>query len=262
MRVLVTGAANGIGAAIACRFAADAQRLGHTAKLVLVDLDESGLARLAAQVRETGCEVEIVAGDLSLADTPAQAVAAAQRAFGGLDVLVSNAGISIKMKLQDYSAEQFDKVFAVNLRATWLLGKAAHALLAASKGCIIATASVSGAHPTPKSGPYAATKAALIMLVRQMALEWGPDGIRANSVSPGSVQTNLSPERYVTDELRELARSTNPLHVLIQPEQVADAVAFLAGNKAISGADIVVDAGRTLTTLSVAGLTARLSSAA
>jgi NAD(P)-dependent dehydrogenase (short-subunit alcohol dehydrogenase family) len=261
MKILVTGAANGIGAAIASRFAADAQRLGHKAQLLLVDVDASGLALLAAQLRKTGSEVELLAGDLSLADTPAQAVAIAQRAFGGLDVLVSNAGISIKMNLQDYSVEQFDKVFAVNLRATWLLGKAAQPLLAASKGCIVATASVSGAHPTPKSGPYAATKAALIMLVRQMALEWGPDGIRANSVSPGSVRTSLSPERYATHELREFARSTNPLHILIEPEEVADAVAFLVGNKAISGADIVVDAGRTLTTLNAAGLTARTGSA-
>jgi len=161
VRVLVTGAANGIGAAIASRFAADAQRLGQTARLVLVDLDEGGLARLAGQLRDAECEVLTVAGDLSLAETPAQAVAAAQRAFGGLDVVVSNAGISIKMNLQDYSVEQFDKVLAVNLRATWLLGKAAHPLLSASKGCIIATASISGAHPTPKSGPYSTTKAAL-----------------------------------------------------------------------------------------------------
>lgn len=249
MKVLITGAASGIGAAIAARFAADAARQAQAAQLLLVDRDDDGLRRVATGLRSAGSEVATIAGDLAHSDTPARAVAAMQERFGGLDVLVSNAGISVKGPLLDCSLELFDQTVAVNLRATFLLGKVAHSLLAASKGCIIATASIGGTHPTPMSGPYSATKAGLILLIRQMALEWGPDGIRANTVSPGAVPTNLSPQRYATEELREYARSSNPLHTIVSPEQIADAVAFLAGNTAMTGADLVIDAGRTMTTM-------------
>ena len=75
-------------------------------------------------------------------------------------------------------------------------------------------------------------------------------------MSPGAVPTNLSPQRYATPELREYSRSSNPLHTIVEPEQVADAVAFLAGNRAITGADIVIDAGRTMTTMQASAATA------
>lgn len=259
MKILVTGAAHGIGAAIATRLAREAQSTGGHAELLLVDIDADGLARLADTLRSRGARVECFVGDLADAATPARAVAAAESHFGSLDIVASNAGISIKMKLQDYSVEQYDRILAINTRATWLLGKAAHALLSRSRGCIIATTSISGHHATPMSGPYSASKAALIMLIRQMALEWGPDGIRANSVSPGSVKTSLSPERYATEELRDFVRSTTPLRIIVEPEQVADAVAFLAGNRAVTGVDIVVDGGRVTTLMNPSGMTAKLT---
>ena len=262
MKVLVTGAASGIGAAIAARFAAPAQPGSDHVQLVLVDRDAAGLEQCASRLRGPACQVETVAGDLAQPDFPARAVAVARRAFGGLDVLVSNAGISIKKRLEDFSVEEFDRTVAINLRATWLLGVAARPLLATARGCIVATASIGAAHPTPMSGPYSPTKAALVMLIRQMALEWGPEGIRANSVSPGAVPTALSPQRYATEELREFARSTNPLHQIVTPGQIADAVVFLATSVAITGTDLVIDAGRTLTTMHASAVTAGVAAPA
>jgi NAD(P)-dependent dehydrogenase (short-subunit alcohol dehydrogenase family) len=138
---------------------------------------------------------------------------------------------------------------------------AALPFLAAGGGCIVATTSVAGHSPTPMCGAYSASKAAQIMLVRQMALEWGPMGVRANCVSPGSVPTGMSPERYSTEEGLAMARSRNPLGMVGTPQDVAQAILYLAGPAAkfINGAEIVVDGGMqvTLAQRGAAGLVTR-----
>ena len=88
--------------------------------------------------------------------------------------MVSNAGVIQRASLLELEVADYDRSFAINTRATWLLARAAHPLLAASKGCIVATASISGHEPTPPLGAYSASKAGLLMLVRHMAVEWGP----------------------------------------------------------------------------------------
>jgi NAD(P)-dependent dehydrogenase (short-subunit alcohol dehydrogenase family) len=251
MRVLVTGAASGIGRATALRFAAEG------ARVFLVDRSPELAA--AAALAGPGHGHAIV--DLAKVAGATQAVAACVGALGGLDVLVSNAGINIKRALEEFAPEEWDYVQAVNTRATWALGVAALPHLTESRGCIVATTSVAGTNPTPMCGAYSASKAAQIMLIRQMALEWGPRGIRANCVSPGSVPTGMSPERYATGEGLALARARNPLGVIGTPDDIAEAILYLASPAArfISGSELVVDGGMqvTLAQRGAAGLAGR-----
>ncbi|MEZ5749324.1 MAG: SDR family oxidoreductase [Caenibius sp.] len=143
----------------------------------------------------------------------------------------------------EQTIDQFERVYAINTRATWLLAKAAHPYLAASKGAFVATASMSGTQPTPGLGFYSSSKAALIMLIRQLSLEWGPDGIRCNTVSPGPTYTPMTKAGYDDAERRAQRESMIPLQKLGMAEDVANAILFLLGNEAghISGIDILVD---------------------
>lgn len=239
MRVIVTGAASGIGKAAARRFA-DAG-----ARVFLVDRDPS----VSEMAQMPGTGHAHMCSDLAHPEAGADVIAAAVSAFGGVDALVSNAGVNLKATLADCTLDQWELVQAVNTRATWLLGVAALPHLAQSKGCIVATTSVAGTNPTPMCAAYSVSKAAQIMLIRQMALEWGPLGVRANCVSPGSVPTGMSPERYASEEGRLLARSRNPLGALGTPEDIAEAIHLLASPAArfITGSELVVDGGMQVT---------------
>ena len=122
------------------------------------------------------------------ADAPARAVSETVARFGGLDGLVSNAGINRPGSLTSYTVDDWDRVFAVNTRATWLLAKAAHKALAASHGAIVAVGSISGSNPTRISAPTGPARPPVIMLAQVLAQELGRDGIRVNTVSPGMVR--------------------------------------------------------------------------
>src|SRR5215470_6641240 len=196
MRALVTGAASGIGRATCLRLAHDAQSRGG-ARIAAVDLAAaSGLDRVVDELRKMGADVLPLHGDLSTADAPGKVAAAAVERFGGLDAVVSNAGVNRPGPLAQYSVADWDFLFAVNTRATWLLAKAAHAALKASRGAIVATGSMSGTNAHANLGAYGPSKAAVIMLVQVLAQEFGRDGIRVNSVSPGMVRTGMTETVY------------------------------------------------------------------
>ncbi|HVW44676.1 MAG TPA: SDR family oxidoreductase [Amycolatopsis sp.] len=257
MRYLITGAAGGIGRAVAALAATGAE----PASLLLVDRDKAALDRAVAALRAQGATAVAFAADLADPSAPEAAVDAAVAEFGGLDTVVSNAGVLLGGALQDLDMAAYDTTFAVNTRATWLLGKAAFAELRRSRGSIVATASVSATHPTPPAGMYSPSKAALLMLVRQMALEWGRYGIRANCVSPGPTDTPLTDASFGPGATGEAARnrayreSLIPLRRIGRPEDVAAAVIFLAGAAAaqITGVDLKVDGGLSLALMPVTG---------
>jgi NAD(P)-dependent dehydrogenase (short-subunit alcohol dehydrogenase family) len=252
MRALVTGAGSGIGRATCLRLARDGKAQGTPAKIAAVDVASSpGLDGVVKQLIALGAEAIALHGDMATADAPGEVVAAAVERFGGLDGLVSNAGVNRPGPLAQYSVTDWDFLFAVNTRATWLLAKAAHATLKTSKGAIVATGSMSGSNPHANLGAYGPSKAAVIMLVQVLAQEWGPDGIRANSASPGMVHTGMSARVYADPKVAAERQALVPLGRIATPEEVADVIAFLLGPDAryVSGHDLVVDGGVTGTLL-------------
>jgi glucose 1-dehydrogenase len=245
MRVVVTGAASGIGRATCLRLARDVADRGG-AKIAAVDVaGAKGLDAVVEQLGKLGADVLPLHGDMGTADAPGRVIDEAARRFGGLDGVVSNAGVNRPGPLLDYAVEDWDRLFAVNTRATWLLARAAHPHLKASRGAIVATASMSGSNVHANLGAYGPSKAAVIMLVQVLAQEFGRDGIRVNAVSPGMVRTGMTERVYADRQLAAERDALVPLGRVATPEDIADVVAFLLGPDAryVNGHDLVVDGG-------------------
>ncbi|MEJ2870510.1 SDR family oxidoreductase [Actinomycetospora sp. OC33-EN08] len=257
MRLVVTGAGGGIGGTVA-RMATE--RFDGAA-IALVDRDEDSLRDTARAVTAGGGRAVVVPADLSAVVGPADAVRAAEQELGGIDALFSNAGLGDGGPLRTLDVESWERIFAVNVRATWLLAKAAYPALVASRGSIVATTSVSARQPTPPMGAYSPSKAALLMLVKQLALEWGPDGVRVNAVAPGPTDTGLTFSAFgdtsneAAVENRRHRESLIPLRRIGRAEDVAEAVLWLIGSAAahVTGTEITVDGGVSQALMPVVG---------
>jgi len=241
MRFIITGAASGIGQVCAELLAAGSAIPGEH-HLLLADRDAANLAAVADMI---GARAATVVVDLSAPDCGETIVAAAIAHMGGIDAVISNAGIIMGGALVDLAVEQFELIYSVNTRATWLIGKAAHRYLRESQGAFIATASMSATQPTPGLGFYSSSKAALTMLMRQLSLEWGPDRIRCNTVSPGPTYTPMTKAGYDDEARRRQRESSIPLGKLGTADDVAHAILFLCSPQAghINGIDVLVDGG-------------------
>jgi len=240
-RVLVTGASQGIGLAIARRLSADGARIALCASA-----PSARLERALDAVADGGAEVIAITGDLEDPSVPGQLVAQAVERFGGLDCVVVNAGVAHPAPLVEEGRAEWDRVFAVNVRATWLLAGAAHPHLARCRGSIVAIGSVAGRSPHPGMGAYSASKAAAAMLVRQLAQEFAADGIRVNMVVPGFVHTPRTAVVYQDEELLAERERMVPLGRIADAyADVAEAAAYLAGPGAAycTGQQLVVDGG-------------------
>lgn len=246
MRALITGAASGIGKAVALRLAEDATARGEEATLALLDYAEGPLRELAAELGgRPGLTAAPVIVDLSKPEAITRAVAESISFTGGLDALISNAGVVGAAPLTELTLETYERDFAVNTRATFLLAQACYPKLKESRGCIVATASLSASEATANLGAYSASKASVVMLIKQLAREWGPDGIRANCVSPGAIVTGMTAKTYEDSDV-EAARSAQvPLRRVGKPADIAAAIAFLTGRDAayITGVNLPVDGG-------------------
>jgi len=248
LRLIITGAASGIGRATALQFASRPVE-GKAAEILLVDRDPENLAKVASEVAEKGARTEVFVGDLGNVDVPAKIIATAIEKFGGLDTLISNAGAIHRIPLVELGPDEFDRMMNINARATLLLAQASHIYLKAAKGSIVATASTAADNPAVPLGAYSASKVALVMLVRQMAAEWGADGIRCNCVSPGPTHTSMTKASYDDPAGREKRGQEIPLGRVGQPDDLAKAIYFLAGTDAghISGINLLVDGGLSTT---------------
>lgn len=252
MRVIVTGAASGIGAAVARGLIAGRVMPGPH-HVLLVDRDAEGLTRIAAELGGTATSFVT---DIADPDCGAAIATRAVETMGGIDGLASNAGIIIGAPLATMDVADFDRMIAINTRATWLIAKSVYPhLVAAGGGSIVATGSISASHPTPPLGAYSASKAALMMLVRQMANEWGPDGIRCNTVSPGPTLTPMTAGGYADEERRRRREAGLPLRRLGAPEDIANVILFLLSDlsRNVTGVDLLADGGLATTLMTASG---------
>lgn len=247
MRVLVTGVSEGIGGAI-CSLVA---KRPDAAIAMCVRKIREPVEKLAEALRRAGCEVLILEGDLRDPAVPEHFVHATAARFKGLDAIVSNAGAVDPTALENMPLEVWEDMFALTCRASWLLAKAGFPHLKASQGAFVGISSQSGVHPHRQTGAYSAAKAALIMLCKQMALEWGEHGIRVNSVSPGMIMTPMTRSIYDDKAITRQREAIVPLKRIGIPGDVARIVDFLIDpeNRYITGENIMVDGGLTLSVL-------------
>lgn len=247
MRAIVTGAGGGIGRAVCLELCRRANLRGDEKTLIVAtDRDAEPLTETGRLLEGEGARAITVVADVADPGAAERTVEAARSAGQeALDVLVACAGVVSNDRLEDLSAEEWDRVFAVNARAPWLLAKAARPLLGRAPSSVVFVASLSATQPTPPLGAYSPSKAALVMLAGQLAYEWGPAGIRVNSVSPGTIVTPLTAAVYADRERRAQREAQMPLRRIGQPEDIARAVGFLAGEESayVTGTDLIVDGG-------------------
>lgn len=235
--VLITGAAQGIGLAMARRFLAG----GYA--VVASDRLSDGLEQLRADAPD---RIAPIVQDVTADSAPEEAVALAAAHFGRLDVLVNNAGIGRAKPVGEERDEDLDRFLAVNVRAPLRYTRAA--LRAMEPGAsIVNVASIFGFRGSAGAGVYSVTKAAMVGLTRQMAADYGPEGIRVNAVAPGVTRTAMTADRIDSGEpaFQRLMVNTTPFPRVGTPEDIANGAFFLASEEAsfISGHVLVIDGG-------------------
>ncbi|MDQ3460583.1 MAG: SDR family oxidoreductase [Deinococcota bacterium] len=241
---IVTGGGSGFGAGIARRFAEEG------AKVVVGDIAEEGGERVAGEIRAGGGATVFFRADVSKSDEVKALVGAAVERFGGLDIMVNNAGITHRNgPMLEVSEEVFDRVYAVNVKSLYLA--AIHAVpvfRARGGGVFVNVASTAGVRPRPGLTWYNGTKGAAITLTKSMAVELAPDGIRVNAVNPVMGETALFDDFIGGDspEKRERVLAGIPLGRFSRASDIANAALFLASGEAefITGVCLEVDGGR------------------
>jgi len=240
-RIAITGAATGIGRAVALRCVQEG------ARVAILDIDGPAATTAA---REVGAELAM-ALDVTDAAAVRDAIAAVADSLGGLDGVVNNAGIPMVGAVHELAEDDWDRVLAVNLKGIYLVSSAAWPYLRIGGGSIVSTASIAGMWGTEGQAGYAAAKAAAIMLTKCMALDGARAGIRVNCVSPGFTRTPLL-ERYLSDQpdpaaAHDAVSARHPLGRLGEPLDIANAFVYLLSDEAawVTGTNLVVDGGLT-----------------
>lgn len=236
-RVIITGGASGIGFATARRFSEEG------ADVVIFDVNQEALANAG---KELSGLAGTVAVDVSSEPSVKQGFLEVDRLIGGIDILISNAGISIRKLFRETDFAQWKKVMGVNLDGMYLCTKEAVERMSVQKsGIILLTASTNGMEGHPYYADYNASKAAVILLGKTLALEFAPH-IRVNSVCPGYVLTPMQRSEY-SDEMLAAVNEGIPMKRHAQPEEIAALYAFLSSDEAkyITGQYIPIDGGET-----------------
>jgi 3-oxoacyl-[acyl-carrier protein] reductase len=236
---LVTGAGRGLGRAVARRL------LEHGAAVAAVDIDRGALSEVAEEAGP-GASIHILPADLADAASAESLVPLAVEAFGGLDILVNNAAILCRKPLEDVSIDDFDRVIAVNLRAPFLIARAALREMRPRRwGRIVNVASI--AARTGGSAdvfPYAASKGGLVALTKALAKSAAPDNVLVSAVLPAGMDTPMVAQGFGTEGLEQI-KAQIPMGRLSEPEEIAEAVLWLASESSsyVTGASLDVNGG-------------------
>ena len=243
-RALITGAASGIGRATALLFAREG------AAISIVDLDEAGGQAVAQTIGDEGVPAVVIPCDVTQGAECEQAVQQTIGELGGLDILFNSAGIIHRATVLQTTEPEWDRVMSVNVKSLFLMSKYAIPIMAeAGGGVIINVASGWGLVGGPKAAAYCASKGAVVLLTKAMAIDHGGQNIRVNCICPGDIDTPL-----LRDEARQLGEPVDrflvqaaerPLKRIGAPEDVAQAALYLASDASsfVTGAALVVDGG-------------------
>lgn len=238
---LVTGASGGLGQAIVERLAESG------ARVIASDLDGVSLSDLSRRWRELGLAVEPFAADMRREASISELASAVLRTHGGVDILVQNAGVQGPAgPIGEVSDADWDSVMDVNLRSALRLTRLLlPSMVARGSGSVILTSSIAGLRGNRAIGLYALSKAALSQLARNLAVEWGPSGIRVNAVAPGLIRTPLATDLLADASFMQKRLSMTPLRRVGEPDEVAGVVVMLASRAGgfITGQTIVIDGG-------------------
>lgn len=237
---VVTGAASGIGLATAKAFTAKG------AKVVVADINVEGGEAAAKDLQGTGAEAVFIEVDVSREESVASLVAETVKAFGRIDIMVNNAGVRALSETHLLSYEDYRKVIAVNQDGVFFGSKhAIREMLKTGGGAIVNTASILGTVGEAQAFAVTASKGAVKLMTKSLALQYANKNIRVNAVSPGYIETAMSNRTTLSPEAYERSVAKHPIGRLGRPEEVAHAIIFLCENEFITGATIMVDGGYT-----------------
>lgn len=237
---VVTGAAGGIGAAIALSVA------GAGAYVALLDKDIDRANGVAQEIVERGGRALAIACDTTSEQAISNAVTRVEAEFGACSLLVNNAGMSRPGGLDAVTLSDWNLVLSVNLTGYLLVARAFLPLLQRTGGgSIVHIASISSNYPQPSSGAYSASKAGVLLMSRQMAVEWGKYHIRSNAICPGMVRTGLSAAFYAVPGVEQQRAAVTAVGRIAEPQDIANAALFLLSDKSayMTGAELAVDGG-------------------
>lgn len=238
---LVTGATGGLGRAIVEALAQ------HGARVVASDLDMDACRRAVGDWRDGGWDVHATAADLRDAKSIEQLTRSVLRDFGTVDILVHNAGVQGPAgSLGSTSERDWDTVMDINARSALILSRNLFpAMERAGRGSIVFLSSIAGLRGNRAIGLYGLSKATLSQMARNLAVEWGPAGVRVNAIAPGLIRTPLAEELMANRAFMERRLAMTPLRRVGEPSEIAGVVVMLAGRAGgfISGQTIVVDGG-------------------
>lgn len=240
----VTGASYGIGAATALALARDGFDVAVSATRV------ENLSNIVTKLEAMGTRVVPVALDLCAQSSIEQATAQVIKAVGHVDVLVNNAGVTLRKAALDVTPDEWDAVIRTNLTGTFFMSQqmGRHLVSSGRPGCVINVASTHGVVGVALRSAYGISKAAIIHMTKMLAIEWAQHGIRVNAIAPGTVDTPSRAAFLADPKTREMMLNRVPLHRLGTPDEVAAAVCYLVSTEAayITGHTLLMDGGLTV----------------